>query len=249
MSSGRFGRVCAVTAVAVALCFSGVARAELIFLAGFNEGSGDSVADEYGATGTVIGAASWVEGKHDGGFDFDGATAVQFAKTAALAAITEPMSAGAWVKPAAQDGWRNVMEMDGVAGAWKLGFADGGVPVWTTYFVKDHQANTAIAGGEWTHVATTYDGASAKVYINGALDADIVGAGAVDVSMDDIPTLDIGWRSTSQSSFFQGVMDEVFIATHVMSEAELATTMNGLVVAVEPQGKAAMRWAELKSAR
>ncbi|MBT5535153.1 hypothetical protein HOK31_18950, partial [Candidatus Poribacteria bacterium] len=90
---------------------------------------------------------------------------------------------------------------------------------------------------------------SAKVYINGALDADIVGAGAVDVSMDDIPTLDIGWRSTSQSSFFQGVMDEVFIATHVMSEAELATTMNGLVVAVEPQGKAAMRWAELKSAR
>ncbi len=92
--------------------------------------------------------------------------------------------------------------MDGVAGAWKLGFSDGGVPVWTTYFVKDHAANTAIPSGEWTHVAATYDGASAKVYINGALDADIAGSGAVDVSADDFATLDIGWRSSSQSSFF-----------------------------------------------
>ena len=245
----RIGRMCAVGTVALALGVSGAARAELIFLAGFNDGGGDTVADEYGATGKVVGNAGWVDGKFDGGFDFDGATAVSFPKNDALAAITEPMTVGAWVNPAAQDGWRNIVEMDGVAGSWKLGFSDGGVPVWTTYFVKDHGANTAIPAGEWTHVAATYDGASAKVYINGGLDADIAGNGSIDVSVADIPTLDIGWRSTSQSSFFQGQMDEVFVASGVMSEGELATAMNGLVTAVEAQGKAAVRWAELKTTR
>jgi len=245
----QFGRVCAIGTVAIGLSISGVARAEIIFLAGFNEGAGDSVADEYGATGTVVGAASWVNGKYGGGFDFDGATAVSFAKNDALASITEPMTVGAWVNPSAQDGWRNIVEMDGVVGSWKLGFSDGGVPVWTTYGVKDHGANTAIPAGEWTHVAATYDGASAKVYINGALDADIAGNGAIDVSVADSPTLDIGWRSTSQSSFFQGQMDEVFVASGVMDEGELATAMNGLATAVEAQGKAAVRWSELKTVR
>jgi hypothetical protein len=249
MSFARFARVCVVAAVVATLGTSGVARAEIIFLAGFNEGAGDSVADEHGNVGTVVGTAAWTDGKFDGGFDFDGATAVQFPKDATLAAITDPMSVGAWVKPAAQDGWRNIVEMDGVAGAWKLGFSDGGVPVWTTYFVKDHGANTAIPNGEWTHVAATYDAASAKVYINGALDADIAGNGAVDISPGDFATLDIGWRSSSQSSFFEGAMDEVFVATGVMSEAEINTTMAGLVTAVEARGKAAVRWAEMKSTR
>ena len=44
-------------------------------------------------------------------------------------------------------------------------------------------------------------------------------------------------------------MDEVFVATGVMSEAEINTTMAGLVTTVEAQGKAAVRWAELKSTR
>ncbi|MBM3216279.1 LamG domain-containing protein [Candidatus Poribacteria bacterium] len=237
--------------VAAALAIASAASADVIFLATFDADSGTTVKDAKGGSGNVVGKAATVDGKLGKAFSFDGATAIAFAKTAGLAKVKEPMTVGAWVRPTALTSWSNIVEMDGPAGSWKLGFSDA-KPVWTTYRVKDHIGVGPVALNAWSHVAAVYDGAAAKLYVNGKLDAEIAGSGKINVDVADVPTLDIGWRSTSKASFFSGAMDEVFVANTAMSPADLAKVMLGLgggSTAVEPSGKASMRWAELKDAR
>lgn len=236
---------------ALALLCPWALEAKVIFLATFDTDSGTTVKDAYGAVGTVIGKASFVDGKFGKAFSFDGATAIQFQKTDTLAKIKEPMSAGAWVKPVSLSGWTNIVEMDGPVGAWKLGF-NNTAPVWTTYRVKDHTGKGPVPLNEWSHIVATYDAKVAKLYVNGKLDAEIAGSGNVKVDVPDVPTLDIGWRSTSKASFFVGAMDEVFVADSVLTEAEITTVMKGLgggSTAVEPQNKLATSWGAMKALR
>jgi hypothetical protein len=240
-----------VVAVAVALACPMILQAKVVFLATFDSDSGATVKDTYGASGTVIGKAATVDGKYGKAFSFDGATAIQFKKTDALSKIKEPMSAGAWVKPAALTDWTNIVEMDGPAGAWKLGFSNA-APVWTTYRVKDHTGKGPVALNEWSHITATYDAKVARLYVNGKLDSEIAGSGGIKVDVAEVPTLDIGWRSTSKASFFKGAMDEVFVADTVLTDAEVATVMKGLATtstAVEARGKLATQWAAMKSTR
>jgi len=234
-----------------ALAWPALLQAKIVFLATFDGDSGTTVKDVYGATGTVIGKATTVEGKFGKAFSFDGATAIQFPKTEALAKLKEPLSAGAWVKPTALSGWTNIVEMDGPVGAWKLGF-NNAAPVWTTYRVKDHTGNGPVPLNEWSHIVATYDAKVARLYINGKLDAEVAGSGNVKVDVPEVPTLDIGWRSTSKASFFTGAMDEVFVADTVLSEADIAVVMKGLAAAstaVQPRDKLATRWATMKTSR
>lgn len=236
---------------ALALLCPWALEAKVIFLVTFDADAGTTVKDTYGAVGTVIGKATFVDGKFGKAFSFDGATAVQFQKTDTLAKIKEPMSAGAWVRPVSLSGWTNIVEMDGPVGAWKLGF-NNAAPVWTTYRVKDHTGKGPVPLNEWSHIVATYDAKVAKLYVNGKLDAEIVGSGNVKVDVPDVPTLDVGWRSTSKASFFVGAMDEIFVADTVLSEAEIATVMKGLgggSTPVEPQNNLATSWGAVKALR
>jgi hypothetical protein len=241
--------------VAMALA-AAVADAKVVLFVGFDEGSGAAAKASDGAAGKVIGNAKWTAGKFGKAFDFDGSTAVQFEKKGALAGLKEPITVGAWVKPAALTGWTNIAEMDAPQGkraqkAWKLGF-NNTAPVWTTYEVKDHTGKGPVALNEWSHVVATYDGKMAKLYVNGKLDAEVAASGKVDTAAADVTSFDIGWRSSTKSSFFTGAIDEVFIADAAMSDADIATAMKGLAppgTAVDPQGRLATRWATLKDVR
>lgn len=228
---------------------------DIIFYVNCDEGSGDSVKD-YSPNGLVLkvvaGKAKWADGKFGKALDLDGATAFQAPKAGAVAKLKDTISVGAWVKPAALSGWSNLIEMDAPAGmrankAWKTGF-NNALLVFTTYEVKDHNGATNLKIGEWQHVAYTYDTKSARLYINGKLDKEEPGSGTFDTSDKVVTTIDIGWRSSTQASYFKGLIDELWISNVVKTEKEIAELMNGITLAVNPQGKTAVRWGALKTA-
>ena len=222
---------------------------DTVFLMTFDEGKGDKVLDLSGNKndGEIIGKADWTKGKYNGALHFDGSTHVTVPNATPLKDLTNPMSAGAWVYPDSLVGNTNIVEMDGNAG-WKLGFLGGPMPVWTTYHVKDFTGQTVVETNKWTHVAATWDGKQAIIYINGEVDkgGPIAGGGVIDVKNE--PSLDIGFRSTSNACFFVGGMDELWISNEVKTQKEIQEFMDGFdaLLAVDSNGKIAFTWGNIK---
>jgi hypothetical protein len=228
---------------------------DFILFVNFDEGSGDTLIDhsQYGHDLELVsGAADWV-GDQDAGkaMEFDGETAFEVEKTDVLASFVDTISVGVWVRISASDGWRNIIEMDNTDGgneAWKVGFADGGKPVFTTYRVKDHTATGFVELDEWHHVACTYDGdgGTAIIYIDGEVDSEIPGSGIFDTSADDVIAMDVGWRRGSGTSFMSGAMDQLWVSNEVKSGAEIKELMGGITLGVDPADKTATTWGHLK---
>ena len=222
---------------------------DIVFLMTFDEGKGDKVADLSGNQndGEIIGKVNWIKGKYNGGLHFDGSTHVMVPNAPPLEKLTHPMSAGAWVNPDSLGGWRVIVEMDGGAG-WKLGF-NNQTMVWTTYHVKDFTGQTVLPTKEWVHVAATWDGKEAIIYINGEEDkgGPIAGGGVIDVKNE--PSLDLGCRSTSGVSCFIGGMDEVWVSNKVKTQKEIKEFMDGFeaLLAVDSNNKIASIWGNIKN--
>jgi hypothetical protein len=219
----------------------------LVFLATFDDKSGDKVSDLSGSknNGTVKGKVDWTDGKFASGFRFDGATYITVANAKPLSALTHPMSSGAWVNPVSFDANNNIVEMDGATG-WKLGFTNG-IPQFTTYHVFDFNSKTKLATGGWSHVAATWDGKQVIFYINGEIDATVAGSGVIEVSKE--PSLDIGYRRVGAASFYKGILDDVFVYKRLLTQTEIKDTMKGfasVITSVEPNAKIATTWGDMK---
>ena len=219
----------------------------LVYLVTFDDQKGNTVKDMsgFGNNGTVVGKADWVNGKSGGGFHFDGKTNITVPNAKPLSALTHPMSVGVWTNPEVLAGWSQVIEMDGPAG-WKLGFNVVNV-VWTTYFVQDFTAaGKVIDIGKWTHIAATWDGKEAIIYVNGAPEPPIAGAGVINVEKQ--PSLDIGYRSSSKASYYTGTLDDAFVFNRVLKQDEIKGFMGGFagLLAVEPNDKITATWGNIK---
>ncbi|GIX05852.1 MAG: hypothetical protein KatS3mg115_0255 [Candidatus Poribacteria bacterium] len=234
--------------------FSGLPPEDFVLILTFDEGKGETLVDHsrYGHDlNLVVGNAKWVDGKNGKAMEFDGATAFQTPKTDVLASFVDTISVGAWVKPIAMNSWTNLVEMDGTGNteanhAWKVGFRDRQL-VFTTYWVKDHFSTGTLNLDEWQHVAYVFDGAEARFYINGQLDSVDVGAGILETNVDAVSSLDIGWRKSSQASYLNAVVDELWVSMEAKSDQEIAQLAGGIVLSVDPQGKLTTTWGGLKS--
>jgi hypothetical protein len=79
----------------------------------------------------------------------------------------------------------------------------------------------------WSHIATTYDGANQRFYVNGVLVGTTPGAGSITVSNGSIR---IGGDASSTGEFFHGLIDEVRLYNRALSAAEIVTDMNTAIV-------------------
>ena len=81
-------------------------------------------------------------------------------------------------------------------------------------------ANLPLNG--WTHLATTYDGAALRLYVNGALVKSRALTGSIIASTGP---LDIG-SDAVWGEYFQGLIDDVRVYNKALSQAQIQTDMN-----------------------
>ncbi|MEU1125677.1 LamG domain-containing protein [Streptomyces sp. NPDC005899] len=157
-------------------------------------------------------------GANDGHVDLGDPAALRFGGKA--------YSIEAWVKPAAYD--RPVLSR---GGEYRLGLDAGG-----SLRLAHEGAATAVVSAEtvpkdvYTHIAATFDGTTAKLYVNGKLS----GSGALPFTpATGVNTLMGKQVSGTTAELFAGDLDEVRVWSRVRSATELADDLNHRLVGNE----------------
>ena len=104
---------------------------------------------------------------------------------------------------------------DHLAGRYRLTLGKGSLD---DYLDSGH----APAAGHWEHLATTYDGAVARFYVDGVQVASRPFTG----NMGDSNTWRIGAYGSPATGFFDGMVDEVRIYNHALSVGEIRFDMD-----------------------
>ena len=81
---------------------------------------------------------------------------------------------------------------------------------------------TVLALNTWTHLATTYDGAALRLYVNGVLAKSRTLSGSIIASTGP---LDIG-SDAVWGEYFAGLIDDVRVYNRALSQTEIQTDMN-----------------------
>ncbi len=213
------------------------ALADLMGYWNLDEGAGDIVADRSGNgnDGTVQGAA-WAEGQYGSALEFNGADSYVEIPTSDSLEIDEHVTVAAWINWTDDgDGWLCVMANGQQGGPWEnygLFVNRGSRFVYFTLsldggHVTQSSPGNVIDPDEWRHVAASWDGAAARIYVDGQMVLEQAQSGAL------VPTgapLRLGHRGGS-SHYFNGRMDDVAVFDHVLTEAEILAAMEGLAPA------------------
>jgi hypothetical protein len=197
-----------------------------------DEGSGSTTADISGGghTGQLLNSPTWAADRpptryrNFAALAFDGVDdSVQIDNPAALN-FAGQITLAAWVKPQVTDGIRNILAHGYTRspnaevflrvndGRYEIGSWNGG----------NHLAAMPIPANDlnqWVHLVGVYDGASWRLYRNGAqvaTMADTTGALQVEAGWA------IGSRGSNAERFFQGLIDDVLIYNRALSPAEIA---------------------------
>jgi PKD repeat protein len=201
----------------------------LVAAYGFDEGNGSTLYDTsgHGHDGALSGPIWAGGGRNGGALSFDGVNdAVSIADQAELD-LTTGMTLEAWVKPTALNGaWRTVAFKEQTAGmTYALYAATNTAPPTGQAYVgaeRDARGTAAIATGAWTHLATTYDGATVRLYVNGAQVRSLAVAGSMAVSTG---ALKLGGNGV-WGEWYAGLLDDVRIYNRALTAAQVQADMS-----------------------
>ncbi|MEV0613863.1 LamG-like jellyroll fold domain-containing protein [Nonomuraea sp. NPDC050404] len=214
-----------------------VAANGLVAAYGMDSTTGTVVADSSGLNnnGTALDTA-WVNGKYGRGLSFNGGTSLVSIADAPSLRLTNTLTLSAWVRPSSVDGWRTVLSKDfdsGDGASFMLYGSNSTAPSgWMVVDYTSYEADgtSALPVNTWSHLATTYDGTTARLYVNGTQVGQVPVTGNVD--MDDGNLLiggNIIW-----GEYFAGLIDEVRVYNRAQSAQEIQTDMNTAVPAPPP---------------
>src|SRR4029077_8904992 len=194
----------------------------------FDAGTGSTVADDSGNgnTGTIVNATWTTAGKYGNALSFNGTNARVDINDAASLHLTTAMTLEAWVNPAAvSSAWRDLV-YKGNDNYYLMGTTDhsslpgGGIIAGGTY--AETFGTTTLATNTWTHLATTYDGATLRLFVNGVQVSSVVKTGNIVTSTNP---LQLGGDSI-YGQYFQGVIDEVRVYNVALTAAQVQADMN-----------------------
>jgi hypothetical protein len=207
----------------------------LVAAFGFSEGSGTTLADASGSgnNGTVSGATWTGSGKYGSALSFDGVNDWVTVADSASLDLTTGMTLEAWVSPSTLNGWETVILKEATN---ELAYAmygdnngnDSGGPRRPAIWIRQGGSSYSTVGtaqlpvNTWTHLAATYDGANLKLYVNGTEVGSSARTGSINTSTG---ALRIGGNSV-WSEWFNGLIDEVRVYSHALTQAEIQTDMN-----------------------
>ena len=231
----------AIVAVAIWLGLFGrpslhvTAAGNLVAAYNFDEGSGTVLIDRSGNGnhGTLVNGPVWTTGKYGGALTFDGTNDIVTINDASALRLTNTMTLEAWVSSTTSTGWRSVLlkEIPGdlsYALYGNTGTNRPGVQI-TTTTAADARGAAQLPLNTWVHMAATYDGATLKLYLNGALVSSKAAAGTLRASTNP---LRIG-GNLIWGEYFKGQIDDVRIYNSVLTQAQIQTDLNTPVSAVQ----------------
>lgn len=215
-----------------------------------DETSGTNAAESVGANnGALVGGPLWSAGKVDGGLLFDGADDNVAVPTTPYASVSGSFTMAMWVKPAAG---RNITaeSASGTAGtsgqryaifpthgdSYGTGHAGAGVSVGTNGIsIFEHAGGYmpsplvyAATITNWIHIAVVYEGATPKLYVNGALVRTGVSSGKTVHPGCAMGGSSYGW--------FRGTLDDVRIYNVSLGADDIAALATGQDSGVDSYG-------------
>jgi hypothetical protein len=194
----------------------------------FNEGSGSTVTDlsGNGNTGTISGATWTTSGKFGGALSFNGSNSWVTVNDSASLDLTNGVTLEAWVKPALVSSWQAVVIKEQPSGLSYALYAnsDHNSPDGAVHTSVDTNLYgvAALAANTWTHLATSYDGGTLRLYVNGTQVSSQAVSGSLAVSTGP---LRIGGDSV-WGEYLNGVIDEVRVYNRALTPTEIQTDMN-----------------------
>ena len=214
-------------ALTLSLVLTGLVKADLIGHWTFDEGAGTVAADSssYGNDGTLGGDPQWVDGILGGALELDGND-----DYVAIDGIADDLTANtftvtAWIKTT-QTGDGNVVASNSGGGHDFIFGVDGG-----NLLVEADSARTsppAINDDEWHFIAYVRDGSTAYAYTDGELVGTETPSG--DPAGQTRWSIGQEWDSSDSSDpsdEYQGVVDDVHIFNHALSDGEILGVMIG----------------------
>jgi len=201
----------------------------LVAAYGFSEASGSAVADASGNGngGSVdAGVTRTTAGKFGAALTFNGNGTVTIPGARSLA-LTTGMTLSAWLYPTSvAAAWTDVIMKGNDNYYLMAASASGPGPAAAVKFNGSQGTSRVFAPSNlvpntWTYLAATYDGATLRLYVNGAEVARIDGQNNIRTSG---AALRIG-GDPYDGQFFRGTIDEVRVYNRALSVAELQTDM------------------------
>ncbi|MBL7738685.1 MAG: DUF4082 domain-containing protein, partial [Chitinophagaceae bacterium] len=209
----------------------------LVAAYGFNENTGTTAADISGNnnTGTLTNGPLWsASGRFGAAILFDGTNDFVNISDANSLDLTSGMTMEAWVYPSNLTGFKTVICKDRTASSYTYTLAANN----NTTNVNNQRPSSRIRTGTtnrtvtgtskltlntWTHLASTYDGTTFRLYVNGVQVSSLAATGNIAVTTDP---LRIGGTTALAAQYFAGLIDEVRIYNRALSQAEIQADMN-----------------------
>jgi chitodextrinase len=221
--------VVALVLVSLLASAQGRAAAGPVAAYSFEEGSGSAISDRSasGNGGSLVGATWSTAGKYGKALSFDGSGDFVSIPDSASLHLATGMTLEAWVKPTSLgSAWRTVVFKERPGGMTYALYANNGSsrPVGQIYNTaeRDSAGTAQLALNTWTHLATTYDGSSLKLFVNAVQVSSVAVSGSI---VSSTGLLKIGGNAIWGEDF-AGLIDEVRVYNRALTAAELSTDMN-----------------------
>lgn len=212
-NTGRTSNIATVT-----LTISGGLIVYLPFDSAVSTKAPDLSGNGFNGTFKNMAATNFVAGKVGNALTFDGQNDSVEIADKALLRLGNQHTLAAWIKPDNTNNFRQIMGK-GVY-SYNMAVRFGKI----AYVLNDGATTTSwdsvsrISTGTWTHVACTYDGVYARIYLNGRLDKQ---AAYSQTPAQLTDSLQIG-AGGGASYYFKGLMDDLRIYQRALSAEEVS---------------------------
>ena len=206
-----------------------------------NGNSSDSAGSNHGI---AEGGATYAAGKVGQAFSLDGLDDRIRVPNRAVLNPTAGFTIEAWIKSNTNDGPRTIVsKWNDNTSDWSFIFKDHNdsdklrieLSKNTFHDLADLSGATALATGQWVHVAMTYDTNAVRLYYNGTLDGSqaIAPSQVIDSSTTDL-LIGAAFTGGGTSEHFSGLIDELSLYSRALSSTEIQA-----IVAAGSSGKQA----------
>jgi len=223
-------------AVVLSVAMTGAARAEVAAWWPFDEGTGNVAHDGTGNGNdlTFVGDPEWTDGYLGGAIDFDGSGDYLESTVGPGLAITGEVSMAAWIKLSAAIADQKVGgNQNNSTGGFKMSIYNNLLEFEIRNSSNSSTLNRSVAGGTvlevdvWYHVIGVYSlsGGYLRTYVNGVLDRGMTTTAVLGASTGPMR---IGCEPFTVGSYnFNGIMDDIRVYNHAVTEAEMPGIMAG----------------------